>query len=122
MTGNSPRDSAGNRFTPVADVLHGYLDRTGLAESLDRLGAMEEWAGAVGARVSRVTRAVEVRGDELVVEVQSSAWIAELSMMRTLILERLNSVRAGAPIGSIRFRLAETSRGIGRRGATSENR
>ena len=113
MTGNSPRDSALSRFTPVADALQGYLDRTGLAESLDRLGAVEEWAGAVGARVSRVTRAVEVRGDELVVEVLSSAWIAELSMMRTLILERLNSVHSGPPIGSIRFRLAETSRGIG---------
>ena len=113
MTGTWPRDSANSRFTPVADALEGYLDRTGLAESLERLEAVEQWAGAVGAQVSRVTRAVEVRGDELVVEVLSSAWIAELSMMRTLILERLNSARSGPPIGSIRFRLAETSRGIG---------
>ena len=113
MTGTWPRDSASGRFTPVSDALHGYLDPTGLAESLDRLEALEEWAGAVGGRVSRVTRAVEVRGDELVVEVLSSAWIAELSMMRALILERLNEVRTGPPIGSIRFRLAETPRGMG---------
>ncbi len=113
MTGTSPRDPASGRFTPVADALQGYLDRTGLAESLERLEAVEQWAGAVGARVSRVTRAVEVRGDELVVEVLSSAWIAELSMMRTLILEQVNSECSGPPIGSIRFRLAETSRGIG---------
>lgn len=113
MTRSWPRESATGRFTPVADALQGYLDRTGLAESLERLEAVEQWAGAVGAQVSRVTRAVEVRGDELVVEVLSSAWIAELSMMRTLILERLNSARSGPPIGSIRFRLAESSSGAG---------
>lgn len=113
MTGPWPRQAAKSRFTPVADALQGYLDRTGLAESLERLEAVEEWADVVGARVSRVTRAVEVRGDALVVEVLSSAWIAELSMMRTLILERLNSARTGPPVGSIRFRLAETSRGVG---------
>lgn len=113
MTGAWPRETANRRFTPVADALQGYLERTGLGESLERLGAVEEWAGAVGRRVSRVTRAVEVRGDELVVEVLSSAWIAELSMMRPLILERLNSARPGPPIGGIRFRLAESARGIG---------
>lgn len=113
MTGTWPRDSVNSRFTPVAEALHGYLDRSGLAKSLERLEAIDQWAGAVGARVSRVTRAVEVRGDELVVEVWSSAWIAELSMMRPLILERLNSARPGSPIGSIRFRLAESSGGIG---------
>ncbi len=113
MTGAWPRDSANRRFTPVGDALQGYLERTGLGESLERLAAVEEWAGAVGRRVSRVTRAVEVRGDELVVEVLSSAWIAELSMMRPLILERLNSARSRPPIGSIRFRLAESARGIG---------
>ncbi len=92
---------------PVGDVLAGYLDRTGLGEALGRLGALDEWTGAVGPKVSRVTRPVEVRGDTLVVEVISSAWLAELSMMRPLILERVNRARAGPAIGDVRFRLAE---------------
>ncbi len=94
-------------FKAVGEVLEGYLAASGLGESLERLGAMDEWAGTVGARVSAVTRPVEVRGDTLVVEVLSSAWLTELSMMKGLILERLNSRRADAPIGDIRFRLAE---------------
>lgn len=114
MSGKRAADSGPRRFEPVADALRGYLERTGLDESLERLGALDEWAGAVGPRVARVTRAVEVRGDKLVVEVLSSAWIAELTMMKGLILERLNSVRAGPPLGGIRFRLAETAETLGK--------
>lgn len=114
MSGKRAADSGPRRFEPVADALRGYLERTGLDESLERLGALDEWAGAVGPRVARVTRAVEVRGDKLVVEVLSSAWIAELTMMKGLILERLNSVRAGPPMGGIRFRLAETAETLGK--------
>ncbi len=110
------RESREGRFTPVGKILHRYLDSSGLGESIERLGAIDEWAKVVGPRVSGVTRAVAVRGDELVVEVLSSAWIAELSMMRGLILERLNSTRDGPPVGGIRFRLAETAQAIGSSG------
>lgn len=112
MNGRGANDSGPSRFEPVADVLRGYLERTGLDESLARLGALDKWAVAVGPRVARVARAVEVRGDKLVVEVLSSAWITELTMMQGLILERLNSVCAGPPTGGIRFRLAETAKTI----------
>ena len=106
--GTERRERGGERFAPVAEVLEGYLERTGLGDSLARLTVLDEWAAAVGERVSAVTRPVEVRGETLVVEVLSSAWINELSMMGALILERLNARGAGPPIGRIRFRLAET--------------
>ena len=104
----------GDRFVPLAEVLDGYLEETGLGDSLARLGAMDEWADAVGPRVSRVTRPVEVRGQTLVVEVVSSAWNTELSMMSGLILERVNARGTGPPIGRIRFRLAETTENLKR--------
>jgi len=97
----------GPAFKAVGEVLEGYLAESGLGESLARLGALDDWPGTVGDRVSGVTRPVEVRGDTLVVEVLSSAWLNELSMMKGMILERLNSGRADATIGDIRFRLAE---------------
>ncbi|MXV94878.1 MAG: DUF721 domain-containing protein [Gemmatimonadetes bacterium] len=114
VSGTRGNDSGPRRFEPVADALRGYLERTGLDESLQRLGALDEWADAVGPRVARVTRAVEVRGDTLVVEVLSSAWNNELTMMKGLILERLNTVCTGPPIGGIRFRLAETAETVGK--------
>ena len=118
MTGpaHAERDSrrGGDRFVPLAEVLGGYLDETGLGDSLARLRAMDVWADTVGPRVSRVTRPVEVRGETLVVEVLSSAWNTELTMMSGLILERLNARRTGPPIGRIRFRLAETTENLKR--------
>ena len=76
MTGAWPRETANRRFTPVADALQGYLERTGLAESLERLGAVEEWAGAVGRRVSRVTRADDRRRSFQIGKPASSSWTA----------------------------------------------
>lgn len=96
-------------WAPIAGALNEYLDESGLAESLARLGAVDEWAGAVGPRIAKVTQAIEVRGDVLVVEVASSAWINELSMMRGLVLERVNACRNGPPVQAVRFRLAETA-------------
>ena len=99
------------RPAPLSGALAEYLEESGLGDSLARLGAIDEWAGAVGARIAKVTEAVEVRGDVLVVEVASSAWINELSMMRGLVLERVNASRAGPPVRGVRFRLAETTCG-----------
>ena len=107
MSAPAKGSARGAAFKAVGEVLEGYLAESGLGESLARLGAMDEWAETVGSRVSGVTRPVEVRGDTLVVEVLSSAWLNELSMMKGMILERLNAGRADAPIGGIRFRLAE---------------
>ena len=109
MTAAGGARRGGGKLQPVGDVLAGYLDRTGLGEALGRVGALDEWSGAVGPRVSRVTSAVEVQGDTLVVEVISSAWLSELSMMRPLILRQVNEARAGPAIGDIRFRLAGMS-------------
>ena len=109
MSGTARDGRRGARFTPVSEVLEEFLAESGLGESLERLGAMDDWPDAVGSRVSGITTPVEVRGDTLVVEVVSSAWLTELSMMKELILDRLNSRRGDAPIGRIRFRLAETS-------------
>lgn len=96
---------------PLSGALHEYLEESGLAESLARLGALDEWAGAVGARIAKVTEAVEVRGEVLVVEVASSAWINELSMMKGMVLERVNACRSGPPMSAVRFRLAERAEG-----------
>ncbi len=113
-TGSGGAELKGGDLKPLSEILARYVEETGLEKSLARLGALEEWAGAVGGRVSAVTRPVEVRGDTLIVEVLSSAWHNELSMARELILERVNACREGPPIGNIRFRLAEGPESLSR--------
>lgn len=106
--GVAPNPAEGG-LSLLSEALDAYLHDVGLADALARLAALDEWAGAVGARVSEVTRPVEVRGDTLVVEVSSSAWINELAMMSSLILRRVNERMDTPPIGRLRFRLAEAA-------------
>jgi len=113
---------ASAEFEPLGRVLDAFLDRSGIGESLERLTALNEWPEVVGARVSRVTRAVAVQGDALVVEVASSAWIHELSTIRGMILEKLNEHRSGPAIGRIRFRLAESADRMNDRNRLQEKR
>ena len=101
------------RMEPLSQALGQYLERSGLHVALERHGLLDEWSGAVGPRIASVTRAAEVRGATLVVEVASSAWLSELTMMRKTILERLNGIRDGVTVEQIRFRLAPTSGGAG---------
>ncbi len=100
-------------WTPLADAVAGFLAASGLSETLERLDALKHWAVAVGPAVARVSRAVEVQGDALVVEVATSEWANELSMMKPAILERLNGRLEAAPVRDIRFRL-RNGEGAGR--------
>ena len=107
---NRPTRRRMKKPVPLSSVLGDYLKATGLDASIDRIVVLEEWSAIVGHRIAQVTRATEVRGDSLLVEVDSSAWLSELTMMRSEILERVNRSTKGPPFRRILFRLA----GIGR--------
>ena len=94
------------RPAPVSRVLNDYLESSGLALSLLRTGALEAWPEVVGPRIAGVSRAVEARGGTLVVEVMSSAWLNELTMMREEILKRFNESEGLPAFDALRFRLA----------------
>lgn len=96
------------RPEPLSSALSGYLNKTGISEAIQRLTAVDDWPRVVGPRISRVTRALEVRGEALVVEVTSSAWLNELAMMKAEILARMNEASKRPPIERIILRLAES--------------
>lgn len=101
------------RPVPLSAVLGEYLEASGLETAIQRVALLDEWPEIVGGRIARVARATEVRGDALVVEVTSSAWLNELTMMRHDILERINRSNDRLPMGRILFRLAERSGSAG---------
>jgi predicted nucleic acid-binding Zn ribbon protein len=81
--------------TRVGDLLGNLLDRKGLGLQIQRIGALEVWSEAVGERISEVTEAKTVAASTLFVEVRSSAWLMELSLMRAALLERVNAELGG---------------------------
>jgi len=81
--------------TRVGDLLDNLLETRGLSTQIRRIGALDVWSGAVGKRISDVTKAKTVVASTLFVEVRSSAWLMELSLMKEALLERVNAELGG---------------------------
>jgi predicted nucleic acid-binding Zn ribbon protein len=81
--------------TRVGDLLDEQLGKKGLGLQIQRIGALEVWSAAVGAKISDVTEAKTVVASTLFVEVRSSAWLMELSLMRRALLGRVNAELGG---------------------------
>lgn len=90
-------------------MLQGVLEKHGVDKQIERLGVLELWPDIVGDQLARVTRAKGVEESALFVEVRSSAWLNELSMMKEDFLERVNARLGEAAIDRIVFVLAETT-------------
>ena len=67
------------------------MEKRGLRTQILRIGALDVWSDAVGERVAEVTEAKTVVASTLFVEVRSSAWLMELSLMKEALLERVNA-------------------------------
>ncbi len=76
--------------TRVGDLLGSLLEKRGLGTQIRRMGALDAWSGVVGEKISEVTKAKMVVASTLFVEVRSSAWLMELSLMKEALLERVN--------------------------------
>ena len=96
---------AGAGPTKVDALLAQVLQKHGVEKSVQRIGIPE----IVGEKVAGVTKVKGVDGDALFVEVRSSAWLMELSMLKGEVLERVNARLADAPVERIVFVLAETA-------------
>ena len=75
----------------VGDLLDDILAKRGVGTQIRRIGALDVWSEAAGEKISEVTQARAVAASTLFVEVRSSAWLMELSLMKEALLERVNA-------------------------------
>lgn len=92
----------------VDRVLSEVLEEAGVLRQVQRMEVLDAWPELVGEQLARVTKARAVDGGRLIVEVQSSAWLMELNMMRGDFLRRVNERLEEVPLDKIVFVLAET--------------
>ena len=92
----------------VDAVLLNVLEKHGLREQVQRMEVLELWPEIVGEQLAQVTRARNVADAALFVEVRSSAWLMELSMMKGDFLARVNERLGDVPLERIVFVQAET--------------
>lgn len=101
MTENAPER--------VGNLVSGLLRKLGISREVERQEALVRWREVVGERIAAVTRAKAVSSGVLFVEVRSSAWLAELNLMRHEILRRLNAGQGEGRVERIVFILSEGS-------------
>jgi predicted nucleic acid-binding Zn ribbon protein len=92
----------------VDALLAHVLEKHGVRKTVERMGILDLWPEIVGERVADVTRVKGLDRDALFVEVRSSAWLMELSMLKNQVLEKVNARIEGEPLERIVFVLAET--------------
>lgn len=94
------------RPVPIGEALEGFLKRRGLAKRVAQAGAIDDWAGAVGAQIAAVTKAMSVTPDGILfVAVSTNAWMTELSLMEPELLKVLNAVEGREKVTKLRFQL-----------------
>jgi len=106
--------SSSRKPQPVGEILDNLLQKLGIAEEVARQEVLHRWGPTVGEKIAAVSRAVAVSGDVLFVQVDSSAWMNELNLMRHDILRRLNAGAGDGRIERIVFTLSEGGGGVDR--------
>lgn len=94
---------------PIADVLQGWIDKSGIATRIGQAGVVPEWEKLVGPQIAQVTAPTSVTADgTLWVQVTTNAWMNELSLMEPQLLKAMNARPGGAKIRRIRYQLQRT--------------
>jgi predicted nucleic acid-binding Zn ribbon protein len=99
---------AGRKRKPeaVGDVVAAWLARSGLTKRVEQASVVPEWNGLVGPQIAAVTSPMSVTSDgTLFVQVTTSSWMMELSMMERELLKTLNARPERAVIRRIRWQL-----------------
>ena len=87
----------------LGDTISDLLQQYSLIDKLGVQRAITRWEQIVGPSVSKNCRAVEVRGNTLVIRARNAAWRNEISMQKDEILRKLNAELGSEKIRNIRF-------------------
>ena len=97
---------AGDRPTPLSQLLAGVLKEAGIQERVEQAAVVPEWPALVGAQIAGVTTPLLVTPDgTLFVAVSTHAWMTELSLLEPELLRALNADPGRPPVRKIRWQL-----------------
>lgn len=79
---------------PIKEVVESVIRKL-RPQGLEDLGAiLKGWRKVLGWRPSKHCRPLTIRGERLIVNVDSSGWLFELTMHKQEILKKLNRLKA----------------------------
>jgi predicted nucleic acid-binding Zn ribbon protein len=99
-----------SRVESIGKVLQQVIADLGLEKRLREQRAVVDWKEIVGEKVASHSRAIRVDRGRLFVEVDSSVWAQELSLMKRRILRQVNVKAGERVIDNVHFVLGGASR------------
>ncbi len=103
----SPCSSPESGELPLEEAVRQALKKLTKDEALTEEGVAAAWEKAAGCKAARHSRPASFKGGRLVVEVDASSWLYELTLEKKAILKRLGGKFAGKKIKEIGFRIGE---------------
>jgi len=88
---------------PLATILPAVFEQLGLARTAEGWRAVSDWSTVAGPRIARHTRALSFRDGTLAVEVEGSAWMQELSLLKPELLRNLNRHLGADVVSDVRL-------------------
>lgn len=92
-----------SRPLPLKEILNKALVKWDLAPTLRRYEVMARWPEIVGERIAKKSRPTKFLGEVLVVEADHPAWVQELNLLKSQILEKIKLTCGQSEIRNIRF-------------------
>lgn len=89
-------------------VLKKFIASNSLGESISQVELLTRWEEILSPVVSKHAKPAGIKGNELLVEVSSSAWLNELLFLKEKLKNRLNKEVGRELITEIRFYLKES--------------
>lgn len=92
----------------IGAVVKNVIKNLGGKGRLSEEEMFEIWKGAAGEAAATHSRPVSLKKSSLIVNVDGSSWLYELTMQKKGILQKLEGKIAGKQLKDIRFRVGET--------------
>ena len=92
---------------PLEEAVQEALKHLTKNEALTEEGVAAAWEKVAGNKASGHSRPASFKAGRLVVEVDASSWLYELTLEKKAILKKLGGKFAGKKIKEIQFRIGE---------------
>ena len=102
--------AVGEILARLLDEQTGPSEVSGTRPGAQKVGRVLSAFGRIGAPIGDHAEAIDFRRGVLTLQVHQSAWLTELTFLRSEIIERINKMVPGAPVKDVRLRLGPRRR------------
>lgn len=92
----------------IGDLVEGLLKKLGLERRIREAKIAQDWSRIVGSQIASHSKPAGLKGKVLIVNVDSSVWLSELSQFfKGKMLEEIHRELGEKRIQDIRFRIGD---------------